>query len=363
MKRLICLIASLVWATAHGQSLLPGSKAPKFEPESWVKPDHRVKLRPSRITVVEFWATWCGPCIDQFPHLSDLAEKHKDSIDVVGVNIWDLKDGEKSRLNASRIRRIGDFAKAQERKLRYPICLDSYQETIAKDWMEAAERNTVPTCFVVGRDGRIAWIGHPDELDDVLPKIIARQWDIKQAAKDYRKVVANRKALAERDARTATAILSAAKAGDRDTFEAATKQLGFGPNTNIRRGLEMVVNEAPSFCADFLEKAMWEDTRFDAITVCKLGMLIVEADKGQTIANRGLDICRKAVGHPDIDPELVCYSHCYFAQALYLAGQRKEADKEIEKAKELASNLRESQRKDALEYIDEMVRRWKPQKG
>jgi tetratricopeptide (TPR) repeat protein len=47
---------------------------------------------------------------------------------------------------------------------------------MAKAWMKAAEENGIPTAFVV-HDRKIAWIGHPLEMDEPLAKITAGDWD------------------------------------------------------------------------------------------------------------------------------------------------------------------------------------------
>ena len=47
---------------------------------------------------------------------------------------------------------------------------------MAKTWMDAAEENGIPTAFII-HDGKIAWIGHPMEMDEPLAKITAGDWD------------------------------------------------------------------------------------------------------------------------------------------------------------------------------------------
>ena len=53
--------------------------------------------------------------------------------------------------------------------------------------MKAANQNGIPCSFVVGKDGTIAYIGHPMYLDEVLPKVVAGKWtpeDAKEFEKD-----------------------------------------------------------------------------------------------------------------------------------------------------------------------------------
>jgi thiol-disulfide isomerase/thioredoxin len=53
--------------------------------------DAHVSRTPGRITVVDFWATWCGPCLRSMPHLDQLARKHPE-IDVLTINLDDAAE-------------------------------------------------------------------------------------------------------------------------------------------------------------------------------------------------------------------------------------------------------------------------------
>jgi thiol-disulfide isomerase/thioredoxin len=48
----------------------------------------RVSIAPGKVTVVDFWATWCGPCLEALPWLDNLAREHPD-IDVLTINLDD----------------------------------------------------------------------------------------------------------------------------------------------------------------------------------------------------------------------------------------------------------------------------------
>ena len=53
---------------------------------------------------------------------------------------------------------------------------------MAKAWMTAAGQNGIPTAFIVNKEGKIAWIGHPMEMEKPLEKIVAGTWDLKAVA-------------------------------------------------------------------------------------------------------------------------------------------------------------------------------------
>ena len=61
-----------------------GDAAPAFQVDSWVKGDSFTSLEKGNVYVMEFWATWCGPCITAMPHLSALQKQYPD-VRFVGV--------------------------------------------------------------------------------------------------------------------------------------------------------------------------------------------------------------------------------------------------------------------------------------
>src|SRR5438105_7662375 len=67
-------------------TLKVGDKAPGLSVEKWVKGDEVKGFEANKVYVVEFWATWCGPCKESIPHLTKLQKDFKDkSVTVIGV--------------------------------------------------------------------------------------------------------------------------------------------------------------------------------------------------------------------------------------------------------------------------------------
>jgi thiol-disulfide isomerase/thioredoxin len=163
--------------------LMVGADAPKLAISEWVKGDSVRGFESGRTYVVEFWATWCGPCIRAFPHLSEVQAKHKDDLTIIGVNIWDRKKnrqtGEYTETMPDLIERVNTFVDGQGEKMGYTVAIEE-TDKMAERWMRAAGRNGIPSAFIVDGDGKIAWAGHPMTMDEPLKQVMAGEWDLEE---------------------------------------------------------------------------------------------------------------------------------------------------------------------------------------
>ncbi len=74
-----------------------GSKAPALDVEHWIsdgdgKFSSVSQFKPGHVYVVEFWATWCRPCVASMPHLSELQKKYQDKdLQIISISDEDLE--------------------------------------------------------------------------------------------------------------------------------------------------------------------------------------------------------------------------------------------------------------------------------
>lgn len=148
MKKSFTLVLTLLFAIAGAQSasaLDKGSAAPGFSSKS-AKSAALKKLSKykGKVVVVDFWATWCKPCKKELPVLQKLYKKYKKKgLVVVGVNVEPNKS--KKQLKA--------FLSELGTDVSFKILQDK-DHAIA----DAYGPETMPSSFIIGRDGKIVHI-------------------------------------------------------------------------------------------------------------------------------------------------------------------------------------------------------------
>ncbi|BDU78189.1 TlpA disulfide reductase family protein [Mesoterricola sediminis] len=171
----VCLAAAPAPRAAAVQTktvtLKEGDPAPAFTPGAWVKGEPVKALAPGKIYVMEFWATWCGPCKAAIPHLTALARQYAGKVTIIGVNV--METGKPEEVD----RKVKAFVDGKGAEMDYLVCRDTPDGAMATKWLKAAGKEGIPATFIVDGKGRIVWTGHPMALDPILQKVVAGTFD------------------------------------------------------------------------------------------------------------------------------------------------------------------------------------------
>lgn len=258
MLRTLCVIA-LVAAAAHAQdaTLKVGDDAPQLSIAKWVK-GGPVTLEKGKIYVVEFWATWCGPCIASMPHLSELQDEYKNKVTFIGVTTEDA--------NGNTLDAVEKMVQEKGPGMGYTVAFDDAQKT-NDAWMKAAAQRGIPTSFVVDANGKIAFIGHPIMLEVPLAKVVAGTWDPAKGTAEIQTTFKRAQEILQMDRRMALDALPA--------FEKEHPELSsfLGPQKFRLLLLAGKSEEASAVGAKLIEKAVKYN---DVQQLNEVGWLIVD---------------------------------------------------------------------------------------
>eukprot|EP00752_Nemacystus_decipiens_P016596 g14836.t1 len=135
-----------------------GRQAPALSVGEWVGGEFDVNSMKGSIVVIDFWATWCGPCIAAMPKNTELAETYaEDGVKLIGV----CTSGDANKMPGI----------LKDNKAEYPNAF-TVGDQVEKDW----PIQWYPTYAVLDRDGIVRAIGlKPDNVKDVIETLLAEE--------------------------------------------------------------------------------------------------------------------------------------------------------------------------------------------
>ena len=138
----LCLALVSACSTTEDVKVLTGP-APNFILEDISGKPLSLGDVKGKVVIVDFWATWCGPCGMSIPELDDLQEKYKaKGLVVVGISVDDDKVSQ------------GELAAFKEKmRINYPILRAN--DKVYVDYFGRTSGFSIPTLFVIDREGKI----------------------------------------------------------------------------------------------------------------------------------------------------------------------------------------------------------------
>jgi thiol-disulfide isomerase/thioredoxin len=156
VARRLAVVAFAVVGAGAEAAVTPSTGAPDFTLPSLDGPNLRLQEQRGRVVMINFWASWCGPCRLEMPHLARLYEKYRGSgFTVLAVNI-----DESPQKAASLATQLG---------MRFPVLLDTDKKV-----SRLYDLSTMPSTVLVDRDGRVRYVhrGYRDGYEETYDKQI-----------------------------------------------------------------------------------------------------------------------------------------------------------------------------------------------
>ena len=135
---------------------LEGKPMPGLELSDWINGEVQAADMKGKVVIVDFYATWCGPCMAAIPHNNELLKKYKDR-GLVIVGVCTSKRGQENMAQT-----------VQTRGMEYPTARDA-QLNSEKAW----HVHYYPTYAIIDRTGTVRVIGlQPPHVEEVVKKLL-----------------------------------------------------------------------------------------------------------------------------------------------------------------------------------------------
>ena len=137
---------------------LEGEPAPKITASHWVNGSDELSLSDlhGKVVLIDFWGSWCGPCVAQLPKIRHLRDEYADR-DFVVLGIHSTADAGKGEKYVER------------NNLDWPIAFDDSKQTAA-----AYRVTSWPSLYLIDKEGKIRFARpHPDQLEAAIQLLLA----------------------------------------------------------------------------------------------------------------------------------------------------------------------------------------------
>lgn len=149
------LLLALALCTSHA-AIVPQGPAPDFTLKSAEGRNLRLAEQRGQVVLVNFWASWCGPCRQEMPHLNRLYDKYRSSgFTLLGVNIDDDP--------------AHGAATATKWGVRFPVLLDADKAVVRR-----YDLGAMPATVLIDRDGRVRFMhrGYREGMEEAYERQI-----------------------------------------------------------------------------------------------------------------------------------------------------------------------------------------------
>jgi thiol-disulfide isomerase/thioredoxin len=176
----LTISCSTGWAETTAE-LVPGEMAPPILASKWLRGTPVGQFESGHVYVIDLWSTWCKPCIAAMPTIYKLEHKFAGRATVIAMNVWEFSP-----------QSIPKFLESHGDSMAAIVALDSIPEgkevnegLTAKAYLGTSESASIPKSFLIDQFGRVAWIGHPNNLEGPLSQVLAGTWDLRTFFKSY----------------------------------------------------------------------------------------------------------------------------------------------------------------------------------
>ena len=158
---LLLLVFIAVRSKAQIAFLDTGEKVNLYPKVKWIKGQPFSGFDPSKIYIIDLWATWCKPCLAAMPHLNDLSKKFKDRIFFLAQDVMENDQA-----------KVSEFVAKQGDKMDMNVAFGGPKgDEFDKKWIQASGTQSIPRTFVI-QNNTLVWITTPDKLNETVLQLL-----------------------------------------------------------------------------------------------------------------------------------------------------------------------------------------------
>ncbi len=140
----------------HDTSNVSVGSQPSLEFQSTAGQTIKLDSYRGKIVLIDFWATWCGPCMAELPNMLATEKTYGPrGLQILGISL---------DRDANALARV-----VRDKNIPWPQHLDENGDVSRRFGVDS-----IPRCFLIGTDGAVLWTGHPSDLQTQLTKAFAQ---------------------------------------------------------------------------------------------------------------------------------------------------------------------------------------------
>jgi thiol-disulfide isomerase/thioredoxin len=163
--------ALLLGSIATAQNLVPGVPVPGFAFTDFTGKSRSFREYQGKVVLVDFWATWCKPCLADIPHLKELYAKYRASgFEIIGMDAETVGQ-DAADIDAALLK--DQEARARQIVVQRGAVWSHATNATATPLAAVFGAKTLPTKVLIDRQGKVAArIKKVEELDQLLPGLL-----------------------------------------------------------------------------------------------------------------------------------------------------------------------------------------------